>query len=609
MNSALNMNSFDGIWTKEIHSLFNQPDRNYSIQRISIDRYIPNHSYVPENELKHRIEQFRDIINFCRPLINNYAPNFDHGIHLTLIDGDGCVLFSLNEHHIGAICPGFMLINQNNSLKETLRNGTIIELYSKKANEHLVCMPINTKDSALYLTIANMHGKIPSENINWVFSIYKVLLVQFLMTRQFLYVTTSLLEINPDCALIVNENGCIIDANSNLLSLLSIDSKEVLKGCNITEFISGSNGVFDFDNLLIGNLYKVYSQNRWVTVKLISKKIVNSPSGYSQYLLLLKKQNEPEISRFSKEGDNMDSLIGFQDIIATSPKMKKNIELAEKAAPLSTTVLIEGESGTGKDLIAQSIHNASGRKGPFVAINCGAIPRELLQSELFGYADGTFTGAKKGGKAGKIVEADGGTLFLDEIGEMPKDMQVTLLRFLQNKIVTPLGDIHPRKVNVRIIAATNRNLHKEVEEGVFREDLYYRLNVVNVKLPPLKERKEDIPLLAQHILKEICEIYEIPLKSLSPNSLNELLLHDWPGNVRELQNVLERAIVVSEQKEILPEDLFIEELLPKPRSVEQEKDIIISLLAKHDGNISATAKEMRIARSTLYRKMKNFRIK
>ena len=608
MYSSLRINSFDGIWSKEIHRLFDQSDCYRSIQRISVDRHIPRHRYVAEQDLKKRIEQFQDIITFSEPLICNYATNFDHSMHLTLVDDDGCVLSSLDKHHIGAVCPGFMLINQNASIKKVLKNGTFIELYSEEANEDLVCMPIKTKYSALYLTIANKHGKIPRNHLNWAFAIYKILLVQFLMTRQFLYVTNSLLEMNQGSALIVDETGNIIDANSKLLSLFNIGTKETLKGLNITEYIHISNSIFDFDRLSTGNCYRVFVRNRWITIKLISKKIVNTPSGYKQYLLLLEKQNTTDNSPFSTKESKMDNFVTFQDIIATSPKMRNNIELAKKAACLSTTVLIEGESGTGKDLIAQSIHNASGREGSFVAINCGAIPRELLQSELFGYAEGAFTGAKKGGKIGKIVEADGGTLFLDEIGEMPKDMQVTLLRFLQNKIVIPLGGSIPRKVNVRIIAATNRNLLSEIEEGTFRRDLFYRLNVVNIKLPPLRERKEDIPILAENILKDICNQYGIPLKRLNRICLKELLDYDWPGNVRELQNILERAIVVSEGEEIFPENLLMEEFLNNPKSTENEKDIIITLLEKYNGNISAVAKEMGIARTTLYRRIRNLNI-
>ena len=220
--------------------------------------------------------------------------------------------------------------------------------------------------------------------------------------------------------------------------------------------------------------------------------------------------------------------------------MKETIEVARMAARSSSNVLIEGESGTGKELFAQAIHNASKRSaGPFVAVNCGAIPRELIASELFGYSEGAFTGAKKGGNPGKFELADGGTLFLDEIGDMPLEQQVALLRVIQEKSVSRIGSNQVIPVDVRIICATNKNLLELMQTGRFRQDLYYRLNVINLRILPLRERKEDIPVLFQHFLQQMNQ----EGNQLSQQDVIEhLLSYDWPGNVRELQNVVERFV-------------------------------------------------------------------
>lgn len=282
---------------------------------------------------------------------------------------------------------------------------------------------------------------------------------------------------------------------------------------------------------------------------------------------------------------------------------------------------LDGESGTGKEVIAQTIHEASHRKNqPFIAINCGAIQKELIGSELFGYERGSFTGARKDGKKGKFEEANGGTLFLDEIGEMPIDLQVHLLRVLQEKEVTRIGSSKPIPVNVRIIAATNKDLHKLIQQGQFRDDLFFRLNVVTVNFPPLRERKEDIPLLADYFLKQFAEKYEKQSLSFAKETLEFLNNYRWPGNIRELQNALEHAVIFSDTSIInlvnLPSYLLenrVEEALSEQDDefslIEQEeKKILLQLLNETNWNVSAVAKRMNIARSTLYRKLKKYEI-
>jgi len=242
-------------------------------------------------------------------------------------------------------------------------------------------------------------------------------------------------------------------------------------------------------------------------------------------------------------------------LIATNnPRMKEVFELARKVAQTSSTVLILGESGTGKEVIAKYIHFLSKREGPFVAINCAAIPEELLEAELFGYEKGAFTGAIKA-KPGKFEQAKDGTIFLDEVGDLSLKLQAKLLRVLQERVVERLGGEKPIKVSARIISATNQNLENLVKEKRFREDLYYRLNVIPIYIPPLRERKEDIPMLAEFFLKKVCQREGIKTKKLSQNVLERLLEYSFPGNVRELENMIERMVILTDDEEIRLDNL------------------------------------------------------
>ena len=323
----------------------------------------------------------------------------------------------------------------------------------------------------------------------------------------------------------------------------------------------------------------------------------------------------------------------FSDVIGRSPQMLEAVQTAKLAADKLSNILLQGESGTGKELFAQAIHNASPRKhGPFVAVNCGAIPRELLGSELFGYADGAFTGARRGGRTGKFEMASGGTLFLDEIGEMPLGKQVSLLRAVQEKKITRIGDDKVIPVDVRIICATNKDLKAEVEKGNFRQDLYYRLNVIAIKLPALRERPEDIPLQFNHFLEEMSSKLGMAVPRVQPEVMEYLIKYDWPGNVRELQNVVERVLNISNggiitvdhlPPEVVqnysarnkPQNLRITEASVKwyrqhNKQMRQqiEKEEILRLIDQYGGNISRVAEEMNISRTTIYRKLKQYNI-
>jgi transcriptional regulator with PAS, ATPase and Fis domain len=280
---------------------------------------------------------------------------------------------------------------------------------------------------------------------------------------------------------------------------------------------------------------------------------------------------------------------------------------------MDSTVLITGETGTGKGLAAKAIHTNSPRcNGPFVTVNCGAIPEHLMETELFGHQKGAFTDAKET-KKGRLELAHGGTIFLDEVGEISRRMQIDLLRVIEDRVFYRVGGTQPMEVDFRVIAATNRNLEKAIKDGSFREDLFYRLNVVSMEMPPLNQRKEDIPLLADHFLQRFIRETNKAIDKINREAMDELMLHDWPGNVRELENAIERAVVVGKERQIMPEDLPIlchdPLLAPRNNSLKEiEKVHIRQILTDYDWNIARSAKTLGIDRSTLYSKIKKYEI-
>lgn len=297
----------------------------------------------------------------------------------------------------------------------------------------------------------------------------------------------------------------------------------------------------------------------------------------------------------------------FDKIVGRNENFLKIVHYAKKIADSKSTILILGESGTGKEVFAQAIHNFSVRMdGPFIAINCGAIPKQLMELELFGYEEGAYVGAKKGGNQGKFEQADGGTILFDEIGELPLDMQIKLQRVLQEGIITRIGSQKSIPVNVRVIAATNKDLKKEVELGRFRKDLYYRLNVLPLYLPPLRERKDDIKLLIQYFMKTICDTLNKKEVEIPKEYLKLMMNYNWPGNIRELENVVELII----NTETIPPEYFSQENDDAVQEVANldlnyiEREHLLKVLQKNNGNITHSANDLGIRRNTLYNKMK-----
>ncbi len=328
----------------------------------------------------------------------------------------------------------------------------------------------------------------------------------------------------------------------------------------------------------------------------------------------------------------LEAKYGFDNIIGSSPKMQEVYKLIRKVAPTDSTVLIRGDSGTGKELIARAIHFNSPRKQkPFVPVDCGVLAQELLESELFGHVKGSFTGAIVT-KPGLFETADGGSIFLDEIGDTSPNFQSKLLRVLQEREFTPVGGVKPKKVDLRFIVATNKNLEKLVEQTQFREDLFYRLNVVSITVPPLREKKDDVPLLAYHFLKKYAKEMKKNIKSISVDAMNMLTAYSWPGNVRQLENVIERAVVMAEGEAITTEHLPFavtaemahpDTLIPKDSdelketkkklresAVESiEKSFILDALTRNDWNVTKSAKDVGMQRPNFQALMRKYNIR
>lgn len=465
-------------------------------------------------------------------------------------------------------------------------------------------------------------------------------------------ITTILkgLDVIKNAISLFDHNGALIFANKSFCNNFSIDDLNAEIGKSIKQIAKEKK----IEVTSTGNSF-----NNWRMFEVLEtgKEILNwetrlDKNGTTREPLFISNDMYPlfdnygnvigliEISRHREQDMKLiKNVIGlkanyvFDDIIGSSPAIKNCISIAKKYACSMYNVLITGESGVGKELFAQSIHNYSPRRnGPFIALNCATLPENLIESELFGYASGAFTGATKGGQPGKFELANGGTIFLDEIGELPYHFQSKLLRVLETWTVTRVGGTKPIPIDVRLIAATNRNLKQMVEDNLFRQDLYYRIQVLNIEVPPLRLREADAIELSEHFLRSSLPYEEFPSKSLSSESKNLLLNHNWPGNVRELKNVINRVSVLSEQNTITQDDLIASiDLLPNLKKantsvVDNNNDnddelstirnridteyalLIRKALALANNNKSRAAELLSISRKTLYRMMEKYEI-
>lgn len=433
-----------------------------------------------------------------------------------------------------------------------------------------------------------------------------------------------------DGVIIINRQGDIEFCNPTMENLLNLEQDEIIQ--------SFSNGKLAIDDTNIKKMLDKQTafQEEETVISFAGRKemrflisgtpIKDREGSLSKGVVVFRPL--ADVHRLVNRISGAVARFRFKDILTCNAIMEDTIQIAKMASKSMSNIMIEGESGTGKELFAQAIHNYSSlSNGPFIAVNCGAIPRELIGSELFGYVEGAFTGARKGGNPGKFELAEGGTLFLDEIGDMPIEQQVTLLRVLQEKQLIRIGGSKVIPVNVRIICATNRNLYTEVQNGRFRQDLFYRLNVINIRIPPLRERKSDIMLLLKYFLTQMDGAWADSFDKLELPAREALMAYEWPGNVRELQNLAERMAYTHNNYQLRLTDLphGFEGTLSdvsnsavvsgigsqtdmKSQLIDLESSQISLLLEKYHGNVRKVAEEIGVSRRTIYRKIKKYQI-
>jgi len=418
-----------------------------------------------------------------------------------------------------------------------------------------------------------------------------------------------------EVATVMNEDEAIAKAREETFALSIVDLKLVHRdGISLMEEMHSINPYMPIIILTAhGSIESAVE-----ATKKGAFNFLNKPFDPEELLLQIEKamENQRLVSEVKRLGGLLRERYDFQNIIARSEKMRKVLELVSRIAGTDSTIYISGESGTGKEVIAKAIHLASARRDkPFVDINCAAIPETLLESELFGHERGAFTDAKRSYQ-GLFAQSHQGTIFLDEIGDMSLSIQAKLLRVLQEKKFYPLGSGKQVEVDVRVIVATNRNLEAEVKNGSFREDLFYRIYVVPIDLPPLRERKEDIPLLAEHFLREISQRMKKDIKGISAMAMQKLMLYEWPGNVRELENTIEHAVaitqhdVISEEIVLSAKDLPEKSLKPFKEAVEEfKRGYVVRLLEFTKGNVSKAAELAGKYRADFYNLVKKHNLK
>ncbi|WP_313233552.1 sigma-54 interaction domain-containing protein [Tissierella praeacuta] len=557
----------------------------------------------------------------------NLANSFKIGI---LVVDEYCNISFFNNEVLN-ILELFDENNLNRNLSNVLSNFNIKSFLKSNKKHESQKLKYNGKDIiVIKKAISNDDTKEGAYIIFQKLDTCKKIIRQFDDEVEAYSLLNTVMEATNDAIVYVNKDGYIEMLSNPYAEFLGVD-REVAIGKHVREVIENTRmdiviktGISEIAQVqeikgkkMIATRIPVFVNGKVIGAvgKVLFKDVDELNSLYMKINKIEKELNlyKDEFKKVNKAKYALDS------IISISKSMENLKVLTKKAAKTNSNILILGESGTGKELFAHAIHNNSRRiNSPFIKVNCAAIPYELLESELFGYEEGAFTGAKKGGKIGKFKAADGGTIFLDEIGDLPMNMQVKILRVLQDKEIERIGSNFSEKIDVRVIAATNKDLEKMVSEGMFRLDLYYRLNVVNIKIPPLRDRKEDIPILSKYLVDKISKGENIKVDKILDNTLEYLKNYDWPGNVRELENILERAINFLEEETIIKP----EHLPPKITGItrnkqmkslksileEVEKQSIIDSLIIFNGNKTLAAKALDISRTSLYEKISKYNI-
>lgn len=591
------------------------------------------------DELRNLIEENEELIQTAMPFINELY-DFVKGSNFFVIltDKDGCILNMIGDEKIISeaysfkMIPGASMNEENigtNAMGTSIAEDMPVQI---SGDEHFInayhrwtCSgaPIKNHNGQIIgsLDLTGYSEAVHSHTLGLVVAavnaIGKALEINKYNAKMQMDKTNLEIILNSIEAglLTVNLEGRILATNKQVLEMFGYTEKDMHK-LMAFELFEGWQIIKDFLELekpfLNEDVYVNARRNK-LQFNLSAYPVFGKDKALQEIVCVFK--DVKKVRKLAGKIISGRAVYSFNKIIGSNEKFLKIIEYAKKISDSKSTILILGESGTGKEVFAQAIHNHSSRaEEPFIAVNCGALPRNLIESELFGYEEGSFTGARKGGYAGKFELADGGTIFLDEIGEMPSDMQVRLLRVIEESVINRIGSSKQFPVNVRIIAATNKDLMAETERGNFRKDLYYRLNVLPIYLPPLRERINDIPLLLDHFMNMLSKRLNKRKIYITDEYLDYLLHYDWPGNIRELENFVELII----NTESLPSSIKnIKEKGALPLIEEDnniltldivEKQHILKVLKKFNWNISLTAKAIGMGRNTLYRKMEKYEI-
>ena len=584
-----------------------------------------SNTIVSDANLQKIMLRNRNLIMTALPYIEELI-RFTKGsdFFVLLTDSEGCILNALGDEEILSeafslkMIPGAYMNEENvgtNAMSYVIKTGSPVQLTGEDhyidAYKRWTCSAAPIRDiKGNVIGVVDLTGytkNVHPHTLGIVVAIAKGIEEMIKNKAQNEYKTAKrILNIVNEGIIFTDEDGNIKMYNDSAAEMFGKDNK--LKTNNVNKLIADwqhIKNILEANKCIFKNVNIVSLKDNYIC-NLEAKKIYCEQEECYEIVHIFKEINgESNVKNNHKY--NFDKIIGEDD------NFIKIVEYAKKIADSNSTVLIMGESGTGKELFAQSIHNYSLRNNaPLIAINCGAIPEQLIESELFGYEDGAFTGAKKGGNPGKFELANGGTILLDEIGEMPLDMQVKLLRVLEEGFITRLGGQKPIPVDVRIIASTNKDLEREVETGKFRKDLYYRLNVLPLYVPPLRERKSDIKILTEYLMDKISKDLNKNKVIITEENLSLMERYDWPGNIRELQNIVELII----NMEVFATYYFVkrgqymnDNINDNNLDMESmEKEHLIRIIKKCNGNITHTADVLGIRRNTLYSKIKKYNI-
>lgn len=625
---------------------------NFGVQR----EQVLSSRILSQRDMDQKLKKNRRLIEIASPfmqLLSGFVSQ--SGFMIMLTDGKGCILELLGDHHtlteasaMGMIQGAYMAEQYigTNAMGTALAENKPVQI---TAREHYVyayqlwtcaAAPIHDEKGRLIgcLNLTAMHDRVHAHTLGLIVASVKAIEHQVKsvfsekrLKEAYRYVS-QILNTLEFGVISTNDQGVIHRVNNLASRYLRLPVAQI-ESRNLATFIPQWEkylATVQRSDLVVDEEITINHLGDRETFNLNVYPLTDGDGTISGTVVTIREMKR--VYKIVHKYTGMQARYNFEDLIGESDELKKIIEYCKNIASSPSTVLIQGESGTGKEVLAQSVHNYSNRRdNGFVALNCGAIPEALIESELFGYTEGAFTSARKGGKPGKFELANGGTLFLDEIGEMPMDMQVKLLRALQEKAITRVGGEKLIPVDVRIIAASNRNLKEEITKGNFRQDLYYRLSVIPVYIPPLKDRREDIPILIRFFLN----LKSVKLRKQVPDMDNRmfkaLVSYDWPGNVRELENFIEKYVNLDGQMdlndEIMNPDAYHraltrkkQEIVPVPQEPiiqkdrpvinldELEKQAIEHAIIVMERNMTKVSKALGISRNALYQKVKKYGI-